>query len=323
MREGQSSTTSEIDRLEALISALKIKDEGYKRSLKVFMDYAPIAITGRLLNETKTQLEKDYKKRELANNQQSRNLIVSEITSEMLLMLAKLPIEKNLSLQLQEGIQDIVAKYKEYVSSDDTLLALSENDYEEFMAIYGNLTSTYKSEFARLADDYRKNKQMLERNSRRLSKINSKESDELIKRLRTEKNQLEELIGQKDLELRQMHEEFGTLNQEMATVSKQVSEISKKVSLDDNDTKKDQVAATLIDELSTFLVSLKQEKKYSLERRIKSVLNSLMHKEDFIGRVEVVINGEDMDIELYTTTIPISIKIHCLRVNNNYMRPLS
>jgi len=58
------------------------------------MDYAPIAITGRLLNETKTQLEKDHKKRELANNQQSHNLIVSEITSEMLLMLAKLPIEK-------------------------------------------------------------------------------------------------------------------------------------------------------------------------------------------------------------------------------------
>lgn len=91
------------------------------------------------------------------------------------------------------------------------------------------------------------------------------------------------------------------MNQELATVSKQISELSKKVSLDDSDAKKDQVAATLIDELSSFLVSLKQEKKYSLERRIKSILNSLMHKEDFIGRVEVVINGEDMDIELYTT----------------------
>ena len=84
--------------------------EEYKKSLKLFMDYAPIAITGRLLNETKVQLENDYKKRELANNQHSRNLIVSEITSEMLLMLTKLPIEKDLSLQLQEGIQDIVAK---------------------------------------------------------------------------------------------------------------------------------------------------------------------------------------------------------------------
>ena len=58
-REGQSSTTSEIARLEALISTLKIKDEEYKKSLKLFMDYAPIAITGRLLNETKVQLEND------------------------------------------------------------------------------------------------------------------------------------------------------------------------------------------------------------------------------------------------------------------------
>ena len=301
MREGQSTTISEISRLEALITILKAKDEDYKKKLKVFMDYAPIAIVGKLFNETKAQLEKDYKKRELANNQQSRNLIVSEITSDMLLMLTRLPIEKELSLQLQEGIQNIVAKYKEEVSSDETLLTLSENDYEEFMAIYGNITTTYKSEFTRLTDDYRKNKQVLERNSRRLANINNKENDELIKRLRFEKNQLEELIEQKDLELRQTHEEYGTLNQELATVSKQISELNKKLCLDDSDEKKDQIAATLIEELSTFLIFLKQEKKYSLERRIKSVLNSLMHKEDFIGRVEVVINGEDMDIELYTT----------------------
>ena len=42
------------------------------------------------------------------------------------------------------------------------------------------------------------------------------------------------------------------------------------------------------------------EKKYSLERRIKSIMNTLMHKEDFIGRVEVVVDGEDMDIDLYS-----------------------
>ena len=301
MREGQSTTVSEIARLESLIAILRTKDEEYKKTLRVFLDYAPIAITGSLLNETKEQLEADYKKRKIANHQHSRNLIVSEISSEVLQLLEKLPIDNKLSTHFKEGIDGIVAKYCEEVSSDETLLVLSESDYEEFMAIYGNITTTYKSEFARLADDYRKNKQMLERNSRRLSNINSKESDELIRRLRAEKNQLEEQITQKDLALRQKHEEYGTLNQELATVSKQISELSKKVSLDDSDAKKDLVAAALIDELSSFLVSLKQEKKYSLERRIKSILNSLMHKEDFIGRVEVVINGEDMDIELYTT----------------------
>ena len=301
MRDGQSTTVSEIARLESLIAILRTKDEEYKKTLRVFLDYAPIAITGSLLNETKEQLEADYKKRKIANHQHSRNLIVSEISSEVLQLLEKLPIDNKLSTHFKEGIDGIVAKYCEEVSSDETLLVLSESDYEEFMAIYGNITTTYKSEFARLADDYRKNKQMLERNSRRLSNINSKESDELIRRLRAEKNQLEEQITQKDLALRQKHEEYGTLNQELATVSKQISELSKKVSLDDSDAKKDLVAAALIDELSSFLVSLKQEKKYSLERRIKSILNSLMHKEDFIGRVEVVINGEDMDIELYTT----------------------
>ena len=141
---------------------------------------------------------------------------------------------------------------------------------------------------------------MLERNSRRLSNIHSKEKDELIKDIRSRKNKVEADILEKDKDIRQLHETIGEITQELATTSKQVSELSKKVSLDDSDAKKDQVAEQLIAELSTFLISLKQEKKYSLERRIKSTLNTLMHKEDFIGRVEVVVDGEDMDIELYS-----------------------
>ena len=77
----------------------------------------------------------------------------------------------------------------------------------------------------------------------------------------------------------------------MATVTKQISELSKVVSLDDSSERKDKLAEQLIRELSAFLVSLKQEKKFSLERRIKAILNSLMHKEDFIEKVEVKIEG--------------------------------
>ena len=46
---------------------------------------------------------------------------------------------------------------------------------------------------------------------------------------------------------------------------------------------------------------LKQEKKYSLERRIKSILNALMHKDDFISDVEVSIVGDSMDIDLFAS----------------------
>lgn len=300
MREGNNATTLEIQRVESVITSAKQKDEEYKKKLKTFIDFAPFAISGKLFQETRDQLEHDFKLNEDKNLQLSKNLVVSDITSDLLLMLSKVAIPQETSFALQQGIQSILDKYKGDVSEEQTLLPLQEHDYEEFMAVYNNVTTTYKAEFEHLTDDYRKNKQILERNSRRLSNINSKESDELIKNIRSKKNYIEHLISEKDKEIRLTHETLGTLTQELATVSKQVSELSKKVSLDDSDAKKDKVAEQLISELSTFLVSLKQEKKFSLERRIKGVLNNLMHKEDFIGRVEVIINGEDMDIELYT-----------------------
>ena len=300
MREGNNATTKEIKRIEELIVVTKQKDEEYKKKLKLFLEYAPIAIIGKLLRETKEQLEYDYRQREANNNQLSRNHVVTDITSDLIKMLQSIQIPNDTYYLLQNKVQDILAKYKKDVVADNTHLVMSENDYEEFMAIYNNITTTYKSEFELLAEDYKKNKQVLERNSRRLTNIKSKEKDELIKEIRLEKNNVEYNIHVKEMDIRLSHEELGTLNQELATISKQLSELSKKVSLDDSDAKKDKVAEELITELSNFLTSLKEEKKYSLERRIKSILNNLMHKEDFIGRVEVVIDGENMDIDLYT-----------------------
>ena len=300
MREGNDATSAEIARIEKLIETTKQKDEEYKHQLRQFIDFAPFAITGKLFKETRDQIEYDFKLREAKNDQLSRNLVVSQITSDLMLMFEHSTISSPEKSELILQVQDVLEKYKHEVSDENVLLSVSEQDYEEFLSIYTNLTTTYKSEFEHLAEDYKKNKLVLERNSRRLSNIQSKEKDELIKSIRAKKNQIEKDIAQKDAEIRQMHESIGEMSQELATISRQVSELSKKVSLDDSDAKKDVVAEKLIEELSTFLVSLKQEKKYSLERRIKTTLNTLMHKEDFIGRVEVVIDGEDMDINLYS-----------------------
>ena len=300
MREGNDATSTEIARIEKLIETTKQKDEEYKHQLRQFIEYAPFAITGKLFKDTRDQIEYDYKLREAKNDQLSRNLVVSQITSDLMLMFEHSTISSPEKSELILQVQDVLEKYKHDVTDENVLLSVTEQDYEEFLAIYNNLTTTYKSEFEHLAEDYKKNKLVLERNSRRLSNIQSKEKDELIKSIRTQKNQIEKTIAQKDAEIRQMHESIGEMSQELATVSKLVSELSKKVSLDDSDAKKDAVAEQLIDELSTFLISLKQEKKYSLERRIKTTLNTLMHKEDFIGKVGVVIDGEDMDINLYS-----------------------
>ena len=300
MREGNGATIQEIKKIEDVIGLTKKKDEEYKKQLKQFIDYAPFAIAGSLFQDTKEELEKDYLQNKANVNLLSTNSIVSDITSDLLLMVNGIPMDADVSLQLQQQIQNILSKYKKEAHDEQPLLTMSDEDYEEFMAIYSYVTTTYKIEFEHLADDYKKNKQILERNSRRLSNIQSKEKDELIKEIRKSKNDVETSIQNKEQEIRQCKENLGVLTQKMATVTKQITELSKVVSLDDSSEKKDKLAEQLIEELSTFLISLKQEKKFSLERRIKAILNSLMHKEDFIGKVEVKVEGDDMDIGLYS-----------------------
>ena len=49
MREGNNTTSAEIVRLEKLIQTTKQKGDDYKAKLKNFIEYAPFAITGKLL----------------------------------------------------------------------------------------------------------------------------------------------------------------------------------------------------------------------------------------------------------------------------------
>lgn len=307
MREGNGATIQEIKKIEEVIGLTKKKNEEYKKQLKQFIDYAPFAIAGTLFKDTKVELEKDYMQNKANVNLLSTNSIVSDITSDLLVMVNGISMDADVSLQLQQQIQNILSKYRKEASDEQPLLTMNDEDYEEFMAIYSYVTTTYKIEFEHLADDYKKNKLILERNSRRLSNIQSKEKDELIKEVRKAKNEVEIKIQNKEQEIRQCKESFGVLTQKMATVTKQISELSKIVCLDDSSERKDKLAEQLIRELSAFLVSLKQEKKFSLERRIKAILNSLMHKEDFIGKVEVQIEGDDMDISLFSVE---GVEIH-------------
>ena len=61
MREGSKMTIDELKKLETLRDVTKTKDIEYKKSIKTFLEYAPFAMTGKLLNQAKAQVENDYK----------------------------------------------------------------------------------------------------------------------------------------------------------------------------------------------------------------------------------------------------------------------
>ena len=302
LREGNSITLEELHRQESIVRTTKERDAEYKTKLKLFLEYAPFAIAGGLLAKTKEQVERDYQASLAKSNVQNQNALLMQISRDLNEAIDRFDADNLWTAQFKQSIEGILSKYAGVESSEAPLISLSEPEYKEFVAVYTNVTTTYKAEFAHLADDYKKNKQILERASRRIANMQSNENDSVIKSIRGKKNDVEKQIGEIDAQIRKLVEDKAFASRDLSSISKMITELSKTVSLDDSDVKKDVIAEALIAELDSFLATLKQEKKSSLERRIKTAMNALMHKENFIGSVKVHITDEAMDIDLLSPT---------------------
>lgn len=298
LREGNNITIDELRRQEAIVKTTKEKDTEYKAKLKQFLEYAPFAIAGGLLSKTKEQVERDRQSSLAKSNVLNQNALLLQISLDLNEVIDSFDGAGLWAMQFKQQVDGILSKYVGVESSDEQLLSLSDAEYKEFIAVYTNVTTTYKAEFAHLADDYKKNKQILERASRRIANMQSNENDSVIKSIRAKKNEVEKQLSEVETQIRKLVENKAFASRDLATIGKQITELSKTVSLDDSDVKKDNVAEALISELDAFLASLKQEKKTSLEMRIRTSMNALMHKENFIGSVRVNISDEAMDIDL-------------------------
>lgn len=297
LRQGQGMTIEDFKRQQALIEQLRKTDSENKNKLKDFLDLAPFAIVGELLVKTNKQVQMDYNTLRTAHNIQNQNALLDSIQQELNKELLAIDSETSI-IQL---VKSVLSHYHEEEQQTEPLLPVTKEDYQDFVSVFANLTSTYKVEFSHLTDDNKKVKQQLSRAQQKISNMRANESDEIIKEIRKQKDEIEESIRHIEEQKRQLLLEQGSLSQQIATIQKQISELSKRVSLDDSDVKKDALSEQLISELDEFLRKLKSDKKQLLEQRIKDIMNSLMHKEDFIADVAVNLIDDGLDIELYDT----------------------
>lgn len=300
-REGNSVKTEELQRVKAVIEKCKKDDIEMKSALKQFIDYAPFAISGQLFVRAYELAKADHEAIANNNTATAQNRVLDALSKEMKGLLDKMPVNKDSKKDAHTQLEAIIEKYRGRACDRDIQVTLTDDEFAEVEAVYNSLTTTYRIEFEALAEAYRKNKITLERNVKRLSNIQSKESDEVIKGLRDNKNKIEAEIKANEEKQRLGHIRTGELQLTIESYDKKIKELSRKISVDDADEAKDKLASELITELDTFLLSLKKNKKSSLELRIKNTLNTLMHKEDFISHVEVELDSDTMDINLFSS----------------------
>ena len=304
IREGNSMTVEDLIRQKKLRDTLKQQSVEIKAKLKELLELAPFAIAGNKIKKLQLQVNAELRNKQKQVDSEfilQKFIKINDIINKQL-KVKNIPesIKEDVSNIISEAFHSNFAEQKNQI--DKVLLDLTSEQSNELLAIYDNLKHSYSILFKQIVKEERNNRIFLAKTIKKIANAESKDSDILAKKYKTEKAKIDKRVTDLISEQNKLYEEVGAYQQELATKSKMISELSKTVSLDEIDDKKDKVTSRLIDELSEFILKFKNEKKYSLQKRIKHELLKLMHKEDFIADVLVEITDEIIEIHLLDKT---------------------
>lgn len=295
IREGSAITLSELLRLREHKNALSTNLAQLKSRFNELLELAPFAMLTGKMSQVKEQIEAE------SNNSASSISLLhqkfSTISGALQGQKDKLGISEEKHPELLELIRSVMLP--EQGIPVKMMLNFTPEQQNGFFAVYDNLKNAYSKTFRTLINDQKRLQTVLNNVNRKLQDAESKGRDPVIAGIRQSKDKLEEEIRMLDKESVSLLSQRQQLETEINTYSRQISELSKKVQLEDVDQEKDATAERLIRKLDTFIQKLKIKKKGSLEKNIYFELNKLMHKSDFVSRVNVVVLGDFIDIELY------------------------
>lgn len=300
IREGNALTVNELTDLKHIREKLTQEANTTRNKIKDLLDIAPFAISGHLFMKVKVQHEREQDKK-------SANPILykkkfEKIKGDLIKSLKTKNLRVELTKQILKAFE--VSFTKHLIRNEETdkfkvLLAFEDKEANEFEAIYNNLKYSFSHIFKHLIKDYKTNRINFSKIIRKITSAETKENDMLVREIRINKLEVDDKLIEIENKLNAINQEIGGIQRETAIKSKVIAELGKKVDLEESDRIKDETAKRLIDKLDLFISKFKSEKKNSLESRIKKELNLLMHKKNFINSVEVVIDGEIIDINLF------------------------
>ena len=300
IREGNAMSVEEISRQKALLQALKEKDATLKGKLREMLDIAPFAISGSLLTKLKHQadIEKEYKNSCSASEEINSALYK---TKNQLLNTIKAELGFDNYSYLKDMISKVFESNTVNASASENisvLLDFSFSENNEFQALYDNIRLSYNNLFRQLVKDIKNNSLFLAKTQKKIAAAELDGSDVEIQRLRGAREQIDKEIQIIEQEIRVLSENLGVFNKELSVKRKRMSELTKIVKVDNAYKEKDVIAERLILELTELLFRLRNSRRESLASKIKSELDVLMHKSDFINDVEVEIQDGIMEIKL-------------------------
>ena len=303
IREGNAITIEELNKQKELYTVLKNKDLKLKEQLRDLLDIAPFAISGNLFVQLINQATAEKNLKSATANYTAINAALQSTQSQLIEMVPNL----KLSAKQQSALENLIINiFKNHITETSSiqlanmkvLLDYSESESNELQTLFDNIKYSFNNAFKQLVKDVKNNALFLAKTQRKIVAAEYDDGNIEIKALRQRKAEIDESLLRFELQSRQLSEQIGTLNKELSVRKKQLSEIQKHIRVDKSDEAKDAIAERLIAELTTFLFELRAKRKFSLEKKIESGIDMLMHKTDFIHSVRIDLKNDIIEIEL-------------------------
>lgn len=308
IRDGEKMTIEELSSIKEEKSKLEKEKTETQDKLKDLFDLIPFALAGDTLMGISEQITNERILTEQKYKQEDVNEKVTQIRQEIETKTKSLPfvIDVNTRDFYEEQIKVLIRKYffSDLPDVHENLQVLhdfSNSETNEFNQLVNTLKHSFKETFSRLNTDYSYLKNKLDSINRKIRDAEKSAEDEYISDLRKRKEVLDNRIESIENEIEGINQNIGELNNKIKGDRQRQEILRKKIDDSSQYSNKEQKTKHLITKLQNFISLFKEEKKKSLEEKMLSGLNILLHKKDFINQVEVDISltGEDIDITLF------------------------
>lgn len=308
LREGSivdlEAKKNAVEEKEACIQ----RNQEFKNQLKDYIELAPFAIAGWLFRDATLRVEHDFKVAESKNgfNRQKETIIEIQRKMESIVVNTIKGVEQK--KQLLQQIESILSDYQVEPINESVLLEVDKEAHDLMMSVSAMLYTSFQAEFKTMLDEYKHNKQQIDKLNKLIHRADEEGENDKIVPLKKHQESLLEAITDQEQELLDLSILKAQKSQERQKLQSQYDKYHASMKVRESNKEKSELIDVLIKELDDYLIHLRSMRNKSIEQRIKRILNSLMHKNDFVDRILLETDADDFDVHLYYSNIEIQKK---------------
>ena len=309
VKAGDKMTLEELGNLRKNKDELESKKSQIQEELKGTFDFIPFALAGETLANVAEQIENERLLSEQKYKQENVKEKITKIRQDIELekpnskvVFDRIQICDFYEMQIEKLIKKYF--YSDVQEIDDNLQVLhgfSANQTNEIKQLISSVKNNFKAQFEKLNTEYSYIKNQLDAINRKIRDAERNAQDSHIAQLRDKKEAFEEIITTNNQRIGILSKSIDDLREQLKKHRQDQTALRKRIDDSIQYSEKEQRAKQIIKKLEVFITRFKELKKESLQTKMLDALKRLLHKKDFVQKVDLdILTSEDIDIVLYS-----------------------